>query len=207
MHAPIKPHDDVKKNFGPQSLAALTWTGGAKNPRVKDSYGESGKTDCSKIWKLECRQYMWQRNGGVRRTEKAKGGCMLFAGSEMRGEGACFFGVKGRRHILWWCGNDDKIGGVGILVKEELCEKVVEVRRRCDRVMAIGLVFEEEVVSVICAYAPQSGKPDAEERFYEEWHVNGACQTKMNWRWDWEISMAILGNVRKDLKVYMEGME
>ena len=30
---------------------------------------------------------------------------------------------------------------MGILVKEELCE-VVEVRRRCDRVMAIGLVFE-----------------------------------------------------------------
>ena len=84
-----------------------------------------------------------------------------------RGEGAHLFGVKGRRYKLWWCGND-KIGGVGILVKEELCEEVVEVRR-CDRVMAIGLVFEEEVVRVICAYAPQSGKPDAEkERFYEE---------------------------------------
>ena len=85
-----------------------------------------------------------------------------------RGEGVCFFGVKGRRYKLWRCENDDKIGGVGIMVKEELCEKVVEVRRRCDRVMAIGLVFEEEVVRVICAYAPQSGKPDAEERFYEE---------------------------------------
>ena len=86
-----------------------------------------------------------------------------------RGEGARFFGVKGKRYKLWWCGNDDKTGGVGILVKEELCEKAVEVRRRCDRVMAIELVFEEEVVRVICAYAPQSGKPDAEkERFYEE---------------------------------------
>ena len=86
-----------------------------------------------------------------------------------RGEGARFFNVKGKRYKLWWCGNDDKIGSVGTLVKEELCEKVVEVRRRCDRVMAIGLVFEEEVVRIICAYAPQSGKPDAEkERFYEE---------------------------------------
>ena len=86
-----------------------------------------------------------------------------------KGEGARFFGVKGRRYKLRWCGNDDKIGGEGILIKEELCEKVVEVRRRCDRVMAIGLVFEKEVVRVICAYAPQSGKPDAEkERFYEE---------------------------------------
>ena len=91
---------------------------------------------------------MWQRNGGVRRTEKAKGVCCLQE-VRWRGEGARFFGVKGKRFILWWCGND-KIGGVGILVKE-LCEKVVEVRRRSDRVMAIGLVFEEEVVRVICA--------------------------------------------------------
>ena len=46
---------------------------------------------------------------------------------------------------------------------------MVEVRRKCNRVMAIGLGFEEEVVRVICAYALQSGKPDAEkERFYEE---------------------------------------
>ena len=72
---------------------------------------------------------------------------------------------------MWWRGNDDKTGGVGrpILVKEELCENVVEVRRRCDRVMATGLVFGEEVVRVMCAYAPQRGKPDSEkERFYEE---------------------------------------
>ena len=55
------------------------------------------------------------------------------------------------------------------MVKKELCENVVKVRRRCDRVMAIGLVFEEEVVRVICAYAPQSEKPDNEKkRFYEE---------------------------------------
>ena len=86
-----------------------------------------------------------------------------------RGEGARFVGVKGTRYKLWWCGNDDQTGGVGILVKEDLCEKVVEVKRRCDRVMAIGLVFGEEVVTVICAYAQQSGKPDSEkERFYEE---------------------------------------
>ena len=86
-----------------------------------------------------------------------------------RGEGARFFGVKGRRYKLWWCGNDDKTGSVGILVKEEFCENVVEITRRCDRVMAIGLVFGEEVVRVICAYAPQSRKPDSEkERFYEE---------------------------------------
>ena len=34
-----------------------------------------------------------------------------------RDEETRFFGVKGRRYKLWWCGNDDKIGGMGILVK------------------------------------------------------------------------------------------
>ena len=37
-----------------------------------------------------------------------------------RGKGARFIGVKGRRYKLWWCGRDDKTGGVGILVKKEL---------------------------------------------------------------------------------------
>ena len=91
------------------------------------------------------------------------------------------------------------------MVKEELCEKVVEVRKRCDRVLAIGLVFEEEVVRVICAYAPQSGKPDAEERFYEEmareWSVANENELVLG---DFN---GHVGNVQKDLKVYMEGME
>ena len=65
-----------------------------------------------------------------------------------RGKEACFFGVKGRRYKLWWCGNDDKTGGEGILVKEELSKNVVDVKRRCDIVMAIGLKFGKEAVKV-----------------------------------------------------------
>ena len=43
-----------------------------------------------------------------------------------RGQLARFMGVKGRRYKFWWSGNSDGTGGVGVLVKEELCEKVVE---------------------------------------------------------------------------------
>ena len=71
--------------------------------------------------------------------------------------------------------------------------------------MAIGLVFGEDVVKIIRAYAPQSGKLDAEKQ--RIWRVSEVRQTQMNWCWDWEISMVMLGNVGKDLKVYMEGME
>ena len=43
-------------------------------------------------------------------------------------------------------------------MKEELCEKVVEVRRVSGRVMTVVVVFEEDVLRFICGYAPQSGQ-------------------------------------------------
>lgn len=42
-------------------------------------------------------------------------------------------------------GNSDGTGGVEVFVKEELCEKVVEVRWRRDRVMTVVMVLEEKV--------------------------------------------------------------
>ena len=54
-------------------------------------------------------------------------------------------------------------------MKEELCEKVVEVRRKSDRVMTVVMALEEEVVRIICVYGPQSGRTGAEkERFYDD---------------------------------------
>ena len=38
------------------------------------------------------------------------------------------FGMEGRRCKLWWYGKGDGVGGLGAMVKEELCEIVVEVR-------------------------------------------------------------------------------
>ena len=68
-----------------------------------------------------------------------------------RGQRARFHSFKGRRYKLWWSGNYDRIGGVGILFKEKLCKKVVEVRRKSDRMMAMVLVFEVEVIRVLYA--------------------------------------------------------
>ena len=50
------------------------------------------------------------------------------------------------RNMLWWSGKD-VVGGVGVMVKEGLCEKAVEVGMVSDRVMAVVLVFEEDVLS------------------------------------------------------------
>ena len=72
-----------------------------------------------------------------------------------RGQGARYAAIKGRRCKWYWFGSNNGIG-VGILVQEELCEKVVEVRRKCVRMMTTVLVFKEEVIRVICAYAPSA---------------------------------------------------
>ena len=49
-----------------------------------------------------------------------------------RGWGARMLRVKGRRYKLWLSGKGDGVGGVRVMVKEELCEKMVEVRRLSD---------------------------------------------------------------------------
>ena len=69
-----------------------------------------------------------------------------------------------------------------MLVKEELYDKVVEVRRVNDRVMSLVIVLELKVLRVVCAYAPQSGKSMEENNFclmkiYQE---NGPPITRLN---------------------------
>ena len=63
--------------------------------------------------------------------------------------------MKRRRYRLWWSEKGDGFGCVGVMVKEVLCEKVVDVRRVSDRVMTV-VVSEEDVMRLICGYAPQS---------------------------------------------------
>ena len=94
-----------------------------------------------------------------------------------RGQGARFLGVKGRRYKLWWSGYSDGTEGMGVLAKEDLCKKVVEVQRRSDRVMTVVMVLEEEVLRITCVYGPQGGRTAAEKvHFYDylrsEWDLH-----------------------------------
>ena len=45
-----------------------------------------------------------------------------------RGCGARLIGLQCRRYKLWWSGNQEGYGGVGVLVRVELYDKVVEAR-------------------------------------------------------------------------------
>ena len=75
--------------------------------------------------------------------------------TRQRGQGTKFVGIKGKRHKLWWFRNSNAIGDVAILVKEELSEKIVEIKRKISRVIAWTLVFEEEVIKSHMQYSPQ----------------------------------------------------
>ena len=61
--------------------------------------------------------------------------------------------MNGRRYTLWWSGKGD-----GVMMKKDLCEKVVDVRGVSDSVMTVVVVFGKDVLRMICTYAQQSGR-------------------------------------------------
>ena len=121
-----------------------------------------------KIWYIKCGKSCGRKTEVCEELRKRKVYVCCIQEVRWKGQGARFVGALGQRYKLW-SGNDAGFGGVGILVKEEISGNVVEVRRKSDRVMAIVLTLGREVMRVICAYGPQSGRPDAEKvRFYDE---------------------------------------
>ena len=54
---------------------------------------------------------------------------------------------------MWLSGNGDRVGDVGITVKEELCRNLVDVRKVKERVVVYVLIFEEDVLRIILLHA------------------------------------------------------
>ena len=54
------------------------------------------------------------------------------------------------------------------MVKEELCENMLDLKMVCDRVLTL-VFFEEDVLRLICGYPPHSGGSFEEiQSFYDE---------------------------------------
>jgi exonuclease III len=83
--------------------------------------------------------------------------------SRWKGEGARVLGGSGKRYKFFWKGSDKGIGGVGIFVAEQYIDKVLEVRRVCDRMIVLKVLIGQAVMNVISCYAPQSGRPIEEK--------------------------------------------
>ena len=86
-------------------------------------------------------------------------------------------------------------------MKEEISGNVVGVRRKSDRVMAIVLTLGREMMRIICAYGPQSGRLDPKKVYFYD---------KMANEWDFENSSEIivsLGNFNRHIGKCAEGFE
>ena len=69
---------------------------------------------------------------------------------------------------LYWK-EETSHGGVGLMVKHDLVESEIEVRRVSARIISIDIVVNKKMVTVISVYAPQSGRSEEEnEKFYED---------------------------------------
>ena len=103
---------------------------------------------------MEFREYEWRDTEVCEELRKRRMNVCCLQEVRWRGQEArsMVYGCEG------WSGNSDGTGGVGVLVKEKLCE-VVEVRRKSERVMTVAMVLEEEVVrKCICVYGLQREK-------------------------------------------------
>ena len=101
--------------------------------------------------------------------KEEEGRCMRLTRSKVEEQRYSVSGGFGQRNKLWWSGNSSGIGEVGILVKEELCEKVVDVRRKSDRVMVVVHAFGKHVTRVISAYGSQAERPlEEKQSLYDE---------------------------------------
>jgi hypothetical protein len=101
---------------------------------------------------------LWRRRVDVCAVQKRR----------WKGEGTRFVGAKGRRYKLWWKG-DDGTGGVGMMVKEELTDKVLEVRRKSATVIVVVMLIARVMVRVISVFAPQQGRTEEDkDHFYND---------------------------------------
>jgi hypothetical protein len=56
-----------------------------------------------------------------------------------------------------------RVAGVGVLVAERWIEKVIEMRRVCERIVILRVAVGKSVLCVVSVYAPQAGR-SMEER-------------------------------------------
>ena len=85
-----------------------------------------------------------------------------------KNEGCSVIGDGEQKFKFWYKGNSEGTNGVGIMMKHDLAESVIEVRRYSDRLMSIKAVFGGSVWHFFSLYAPQVGRPAAEKQDFWE---------------------------------------
>ena len=104
----------------------------------------------------ELADMMEQRNVDILCLQETK-----WKGSKARNiEGGCkiFYNVA-----------DGRKNGIGIMLREELAETVLEVKRMSDRLMAMKLEVKGFILNIVSAYAPQvNNNMEEKNHFWED---------------------------------------
>jgi exonuclease III len=72
-------------------------------------------------------------------------------------------GRGGARFKFFWSGSESGSAGVGMLIADRWIESVLEVRRVSERLLVVRIVVGSSVLNLVCAYAPQAGRPMEEK--------------------------------------------
>ena len=70
---------------------------------------------------------------------------------------------------IFYNGADGRKNGIGIVLREELAESILEVKRVSDRLMAMKLEVNESILNIVSACAPQVNNSMGEKKdFWED---------------------------------------
>ena len=120
----------------------------------------------------ELADMMEQRNVDILCLQKTK-----WKGSKARNIGG--------RCKLFCNGADERKNGIEIVVREELAESVLEVKRVSDKLMAIKLEVKGSILNIVSAYALQ---------------VNNSMEEKNDF---WEDLDGLIGSVTKEERIVL----
>ena len=91
----------------------------------------------------------------------SKGGLKLLSQAVLCVQETRWKGEKARciggGYKMWCCGNGNKNNGVGIILKKEHVNRVVEFWRVTDRIICLKMELDDVMLNFISAYAPQVG--------------------------------------------------
>ena len=77
---------------------------------------------------------------------------------------------------LFHNGADRRKNGIGIVVREELAESVLEVKKKSDRLMAMKLEVKGFILNIVSAYAPQvNNSIEEKNHFWQD--LNGLIES------------------------------
>lgn len=85
-----------------------------------------------------------------------------------KNSGTTVVGTDQERYKLWYSGNRERTNGVGIFVKQDLVDSVIEVERYTDRIIKVEMVLGKVVYHIFSVYAPQVGRTAQEKQEFWE---------------------------------------